>query len=50
MLILANFYKEGALGVGYDPEEAKRLIAQAAKLGDPRAKDMLASLQQDTNQ
>jgi TPR repeat protein len=50
MLILANFYNEGALGVGYNPAEAKRLIAEAAKLGDPRAKDMLASLDQDAKQ
>ena len=50
MLILANFYNEGALGVGYNPAEAKRLIAEAAKLGDPRAMDMLASLEQDAKQ
>ena len=28
MLILANFYNEGALGLGYNPAEAKRLIAE----------------------
>lgn len=48
MLILANFYNEGRLGLGYNPEEAKRLIAKAASLGDPRAKDMLASLKQES--
>lgn len=41
MLILANFYNEGTYGVGYDPAEANRLIAKAAQLGDPRAKDIL---------
>lgn len=50
MLILANFYNEGALGVGYNPAEAKRLIAEAAKVGDPRAKEMLASLDQGAKQ
>ena len=50
MLILANFYKEGTFGVGYDANEAKRLIAEAAKLGDPRAKAVLASLEQDAKQ
>ena len=44
VLILANFHNEGAYGVGYAPEEAKRLIAEAAARGDPRAKDLLADL------
>ena len=44
MLIMANFYHQGLFGVGYDPAKANRLVAEAAKLGDPRAKDMLASL------
>ena len=47
MLILANFYKGRHLRRGYDANEAKRLIAEAAKLGDPRAKAVLASLEQD---
>jgi TPR repeat protein len=46
MLILANFYNSGAYGVGLNPAEAKSLIAKAASLGDPAAKDMLASLDQ----
>ncbi|MEX2167215.1 MAG: hypothetical protein WD852_09400 [Methyloceanibacter sp.] len=45
MLILANFYNSGAYGVGLNPVEAKSLIAKAASLGDPAAKDMLASLE-----
>jgi TPR repeat protein len=44
MLILANFYNSGVYGVGLNPREAKSLIAKAADLGDPAAKDMLASL------
>jgi TPR repeat protein len=44
MLIMANFHHQGLFGVGYDPAKANRLVAEAAKLGDPRAKDMLASL------
>jgi hypothetical protein len=47
MLILANFYKDGTFGVGFDANETRRLIAEAAKLGDPRAKAMLASLDQE---
>ncbi len=47
MLLMANFYNEGAYGVGRSPQEAKDLIAQAAKLGDPAAKDILASLVQE---
>ena len=46
MLILANFYNSGAYGVGLNPAEAKSLIAKAASLGDPAAKDMLASLEE----
>jgi TPR repeat protein len=46
MLILANFYNSGAYGVGLNPAEAKSLIAKAASLGDPAAKDM-ASLEED---
>jgi TPR repeat protein len=46
MLLMANFYNEGAHGVGRNPREAQALIAQAATLGDPTAKDMLASLPQ----
>jgi TPR repeat protein len=45
MLIMANFYTEGTYGVGRNPEEAKSLIAKAASLGDPAAKDILASAQ-----
>jgi TPR repeat protein len=43
MLLLANFHNEGAYGVGYNPEGAKRLIAEAAARGDPRANDLLAN-------
>lgn len=46
MLILANFYKTGAFGVGINPSEAKSLVAKAAALGDPTAKNILASLDQ----
>lgn len=45
MLILANFYNSGSYGVGFNPEEANSLVAKAAGLGDPAAKDMLASLE-----
>jgi TPR repeat protein len=46
MLILGHFYKDGSYGVGFNPEEAKRLISEAAKLGDPRAQNILASLEE----
>lgn len=45
MLILANFYNQGAYGVGLNPGEATRLIAEAAQQGDPAAKSLLANLQ-----
>lgn len=45
MLILANFYYEGDFGVGYDPAEAKRLVAEAAGRGDPSAKEALSHLE-----
>jgi TPR repeat protein len=44
MLILANFFNSSAYGVGFNPDEARNLVAKAASLGDPSAKDMLASL------
>jgi TPR repeat protein len=44
MLILANFYNSGTYGVGFNPDEARSLVAKAASLGDPSAKEMLASL------
>jgi hypothetical protein len=47
MLLMANFYNEGAYGVGLNPAEAKDLIAKAAQLGDPTAKNILASLAQE---
>ncbi len=47
MLLMANFYNEGAYGVGLNPAEAKVLIAKAAQLGDPAAKNILASLAQE---
>jgi TPR repeat protein len=47
MMILAHFYNEGAFGVGFDPEEAKRLIEKAAERGDPTAKAMLSPADQD---
>jgi TPR repeat protein len=45
MLILANFYYEGDFGIGYDPEEAKRLVTEAASRGDPSAKEALSHLE-----
>ena len=45
MLVMANFYTEGAYGVGRNPREAAELIAKAAQLGDPAAKNVLANLQ-----
>jgi len=45
MLILGHFYKDGSYGVGFNPEEAKRLIGEAAKRGDPAAQNILASLE-----
>jgi TPR repeat protein len=44
-LILANFYNQGVYGVGLDPREATRLISEAAKQGDPAARDLLAILE-----
>ncbi len=44
MLILANFYAKGDYGVGYDPKEAERLVADAASRGDPAAKESLVAL------
>jgi TPR repeat protein len=44
MLLMANFYNQGAYGVGLNPEQAKRMIDRAASLGDPAAKDILANL------
>ncbi|MGH6865741.1 MAG: tetratricopeptide repeat protein [Methyloceanibacter sp.] len=46
MLLLANFYNHGTYGVGLNPEAGKKLIDKAASLGDPAAKEMLASLAQ----
>lgn len=47
MLVLANFYYKGDYGVGYDPGEARRLLVEAAGLGDPGAKEALANLEQN---
>lgn len=47
MLVLANVYYKGDYGVGYNPAEAKRLIAQAADRGDPNAKEALANLERN---
>jgi TPR repeat protein len=46
MLIMANFYNKGDYGVGFDPEQGSALIRQAAKLGDPAARNILASLEE----
>lgn len=45
MLLLANFHNEGAFGVGYNPEEAKRLIGEAARRGDPKAQAIFTGSQ-----
>jgi FimV-like protein len=45
MLILGHFYKEGSYGIGFNPEEAKRLISEAARRGDPAAQNILSSLE-----
>ena len=47
MLVLANFYYKGDYGVGYNPGEAKRLLTQAADLGDPSAKEALVNLERN---
>jgi TPR repeat protein len=47
MLVLANFYYKGEYGLGYDRSEAKRLITEAARRGDPSAKEALATLKQN---
>ncbi len=47
MLLMANFYNQGAYGVGLNPREGSALIARAAELGDPAAKAILADLKQD---
>jgi len=44
MLIMANFYNNGDYGVGRNPEQGRTLIEGAAKLGDPAAQNILASL------
>ena len=44
MLIRANFYNNGDYGVGRNPEQGRTLIEGAAKLGDPAAQNILASL------
>ena len=43
MMILAHFYNEGSYGVGFSPDEAKSLIEEAAKRGDPTAQAMLGN-------
>jgi TPR repeat protein len=47
MLVLANLYYKGDYGVGYDPDEARRLLVEAAGLGDPGAKEALANLERN---
>jgi hypothetical protein len=47
MIVLANLYYTGDLGVGYDPAEAKRLLTEAAGRGDPSAKEALATLERN---
>jgi TPR repeat protein len=47
MLVLGHFYKDGSYGVGFNPKEAKRLIGEAAKRGDPSAENILASLAEE---
>ncbi len=41
MLILANFYYKGEYGLGFDPDEAKRLVTEAMNRGDPSAREAL---------
>ncbi|HEX5033558.1 MAG TPA: tetratricopeptide repeat protein [bacterium] len=48
MLILGHFYKDGSYGIGFNQEEAIRLIAQAAKRGDPAAANILLSMEEES--
>ena len=48
MLILGHFYKDASYGVGYDQAESMRLIAEAAKLGDPAAANILLSYEEES--
>jgi len=45
MLLMANFYNQGAYGVGLNQGEATDLIIEAARLGDPAARNLLVNLQ-----
>ncbi len=45
MLLMANFYNQGAYGVGLNQGEATDLIIEAARLGDPAARNLLVDLQ-----
>lgn len=47
MVILANLYYTGDLGVGFDPAEAERLLTEASGRGDPTAKEALATLERN---
>ena len=47
MLILGHFYKDGSYGIGFNQEESVRLIAEAAKRGDPVAKNILLSMEEE---
>jgi hypothetical protein len=49
MLILGHFYQDSSYGVGFNPEEGKRLIGEAAKRGDAVAENILLSLQEGTS-
>jgi TPR repeat protein len=49
MLILGHFYQDGSYGVGFNPEEGKRLIGEAAKRGDAVTENILLSLQEGTS-
>ena len=50
MLIMANFYNNGDYGVGRNPEQGRTLIEGAAKLGDPAAQNILASLDEGASE
>lgn len=47
MLVLGHFYKDGSYGIGFNLNESTRLIAEAAKRGDPAAQNILASLEEE---
>jgi TPR repeat protein len=49
MLILGHFYKDGSYGIGFNLTESIRLIAEAAKRGDPAAVNILRSLEEENS-